>query len=389
MRLIGTLENERQGIVFSQFLTQKKIAHQVEILTNHDWGSPDYGTSQCRVWISEEDQFKEALEWYNLFLEHPHDPQFKAATLFTPQPAKDLAEKPPEIETSTKTDQAWDYQSMGPLTRLMLILCCGLFFLSQLLTPVINTSAKLPATPLFSSPIEKAIIYDYPFAYQLVDRLIKLYGYEALQTTDNLPPEGERLVQQINHTPYWQGIYGTIVKKGFGAIKEQIQTVPMFEKIRQGQIWRLISPAFFHASFFHLFFNMLWLIVLSKQIEQRLGIWRTLSFVLIVGIISNTAQYLISGPNFVGFSGVLCGMLTFIWMRQYYAPWEGYQLDKATIVFMLLYICFMALLQLVSFVLETNSELSISTGIANMAHLMGALMGIILARLNFFNWRAA
>ncbi len=96
-----------------------------------------------------------------------------------------------------------------------------------------------------------------------------------------------------------------------------------------------------------------------------------------------------SGPNFVGFSGVLCGMLTFTWMRQLQAPWEGYQLDRLTLIFMLVYIFGMAIVQLLSFFIEQSFSLSLSPNIANMAHLMGALGGCLLGRLNFFSWRQA
>jgi GlpG protein len=388
MRLIGTLDDERKGIAFSLFLNQKKITHQLEIKTNRDWGSSEYGTSECLIWITNEEQVNDALDWYHLFLEHPDDPQFKLASTALPmhQPS------PPHSKMSESeapmTSSPWNAQSMGPVTRFILIGCCLLFFASQLLTPVANVPANLPATPLFSSPIEKVILYDYPYTYELVDRLVKLYGYEALQEPNQLPPEGMRLIQQINHTPFWQGIYSSFFKGGWEAISKQFRTVPMFEKIGQGQVWRLISPAFFHAELFHLFFNMLWLIVLGKQMENSLGAGRYIFFIIVVAIFSNTLQYLMSGPNFIGFSGVLCGMIAFIWIRQRTAPWEGYNLDKMTIMFIVIFILLMAVFQAISFFLEKSGRTSISPGIANTAHLSGALMGLILGKLNFFSWRA-
>lgn len=400
MRLIGSLNDERQGIIFSTFLKQKGIPHQLELYRNTDWGSDEYGITKCSIWVQDEDQVPEALKWYHFYLENPNDPIFQrlhdqlpfstvteigTSTMPPPPPPQEEAiETPSELTT-------WERQAMGPVTRLILMGCCLLFFIGQLMTPVTEVPANLSAFSLFSSPIAKTILYDYPHTYQLIDKFIQTYGYEGLQDPSGLPPGGRDLLKQINATPYWQGIYPLIQKEGFArAVKElPSNDIPMFEKIRQGEIWRLFTPCVYHADLFHLFFNMLWLIVLGKQIEQRTGPWRYLIFILFVGIISNTAQYLMSGPNFVGFSGILTAMLTFIWMRQRDAPWEGYQLDKATIIFMLIFILSMAALQFISFFLEKTMDLSISPGIANVAHLSGVLLGLLLARLNFFSWRHA
>jgi GlpG protein len=80
-------------------------------------------------------------------------------------------------------------------------------------------------------------------------------------------------------------------------------------------------------------------------------------------------------------------MLAFIWTRQKIAAWEGYQIDRLTLIFMLIFIISMALIQLLSFFLEKSFDLAFSPNIANMAHLTGGLMGFLLARLNFFSWR--
>ena len=43
-------------------------------------------------------------------------------------------------------------------------------------------------------------------------------------------------------------------------------------------------PILLHADIFHLFFNMLWLIVLGKQIEQRLKTGRYVLFILLIAM---------------------------------------------------------------------------------------------------------
>ena len=164
----------------------------------------------------------------------------------------------------------------------------------------------------------------------------------------------------------------------------------LIEKIRDGEFWRLFTPCLMHNDILHILFNMLWLIVLGKQLEQRLGIRRYLLLVLLTGIFSNTCQYLMSGSDFLGFSGVLCAMLAFIWIRQKIAPWEGYPLERSTIAFMMVFILAMSIIQIGSFFLENQYQISISPGIANTAHLSGAFIGICMACLPCFawNWRS-
>ena len=391
MRLIGTLHEEKQVRTFAHFLDQKKITHQIEAVKDTDWGSSNYGTHLYRIWITDEDQWDEALKGYELFLENPQDSSF-----ITPLYDFDISSQSEDkvaIETEEpllKTSPAsatWNQKPLGFVTRLLILSCCALTFLSWfLLSSTQEKETNVSIIPLFSSPVEKNLLYDYPYTYQLISQFIQKYGYEAFEHPEVLPKEGHQLAQQIEQTPFWQGFYTLVQKGGLQALNTAIFQIPMFERIREGEVWRLFSPCLFHVEFFHLFFNMIWLLVLGKQIEQRLGTWRYILFILILGIFSNTAQYLMAGPNFIGFSGILCGMLTFMWMRQKHAPWEGYQLDRVTVLFLALFILIMATVQFVSFFLEKTLGFSISPGIANTAHLSGAAIGFLLGRLNLFSW---
>ncbi len=397
MRFIGILDDERRGHQFSLFLHYKGIPHKMEVLSNSDWESPNYGLSQCFIWIQEEDQVEEAQKWYQLFLKHPNDPIFTPVKIeqpsILPPPLSSFerpstAQIPPQDTAKESVSTAWNQQRTGIITRLILVICCTFFLLNFYLTPNQTTSMHPPPhVIIFFSPVEKVFLYDYPYTYQLVDRFIKLYGHEDLEDVTAMPTEGRYLLQKIYSTPHWEGIYSLLQKQGIQAVKKSFSQIPMFEKIRAGEWWRLFSPALLHSDALHLLFNMIWLMILGKQLEQRLAVWRYILFILIVGIISNTGQYLMGGPNFIGFSGVLCGMLTFIWMRQRYAPWEGYQLDRMTFLFIFLFILGMAILQIFLFIFGVMTGASLSSGIANAAHLTGAAVGYLLGRLNFFSWR--
>jgi GlpG protein len=386
MRLIGTLHNEDSALTFSRFLGRKGIAHQIEAGQNTDWGSAAYGSYQCQIWIHDEEQFQEASNWLHLYQEHPKDPLFAEAAPFSGPEAPPL---PLKAQPAGKrpASASWEKRPLGPTTRALLALCVILFFLSHLLTPTLKVPERYTGLILFASPIEKALLFDYPKLYSLLDEFLHQYGYEQLENPADLPPEGEHLLDEINEASLWPGFYHLLLKGGIQAAKSGLYDYPTFEKIREGQVWRLFTPCLLHADIFHIFFNMLWLIVLGKQIEQRLSPARYLLFIGVIGVVSNTAQYLTSGPNFIGFSGVLCGMLAFIWMRQKRAAWEGYQIDRLTLIFMLMFILGMAGIQIFSFILEKSYSLAYSPNIANMAHLTGGAMGFWFGRMNFFSWR--
>ncbi len=397
MRIICTFNNRDAGVEFSAFLTSKKIENQLEIVTNTDWGSSEYGNTSSRIWVYDEDQVSEALNWLESFQKGELKESIEKL------PKKVIGIGPTEIfdkETSShdrgfkqqeppkgrgKTFSMSMKKSQFSITTYLFLICFIFFFVDTISTPNITSiPGNLPVEPFIASPIKKETFYDYPQAYEIVDKAIKLYGYEAIETPQDLPSEGKYLLKEYQKTPYWHGFYGQLLTL---PINEVAINAPVFEKIREGEIWRLFTPCLMHNDILHILFNMLWLFVLGKQIEQRLSPRRYLLMILLAGVFSNTCQYLMSGPDFLGFSGVLCAMLTFIWVRQRIAPWEGYPLEKSTITFMMAFIFIMSAIQVSSFYLESYYQMSVSPGIANTAHLSGAFIGACLGRLPFFTWK--
>jgi GlpG protein len=104
-----------------------------------------------------------------------------------------------------------------------------------------------------------------------------------------------------------------------------------------GQVWRLITPIFLHLGLLHLLFNMLWLFDLGGMIERAQGTWRLALLVLVIGVASNVAQYLGKGPNFGGMSGVVYGLLGYVWMKGKNDPASGLFLHPQTVTMMLLW----------------------------------------------------
>lgn len=380
MRLVCTLNDQNKAFVLSSYLLQQGIESQLEIVTNTDWGSSEYGTPTCRLWIVEEDSFEKALEISKDFMENPDDPKFITKIENGNWKNVKLSSEPSAV---LKTES-----SIGIITLYLLIACSLLLFVGKVSSPVVKSIPPgLPYEAIISPPVNKALFYDYPKTYEMTDKLVATYGLEPLKNPSDLPESGQALFQQIQQTPYWQGFYPKFVDSLRGSENAWNFNAPMFEKIQQGELWRLISPVLLHGNFIHLLFNMLWLAILGRQIEQRIGKKRYLLFIVITALISNTAQYLMIGPNFLGFSGVLCAMFTFIWYRQKHAPWEGYLLEPGTLLFVSIFILLMASLQLFAFYLEIFHGTQFPLGIGNTAHLSGALVGLLLARLNSFAWR--
>ena len=235
---------------------------------------------------------------------------------------------------------------------------------------------------LVNIKINKALMYDYPLFYQRLSNYLDLKKYIDDDSSPKKISQLKQSEENLLNTDYWQGLYTYLPSKNFTAIL----TTPKFEKIREGQVYRLVTPAFLHADVFHLFFNMLWLLVLGKQIEEKIKPFKYILLIIALATFSNTVQYLITGPNFLGFSGVLCGMLTFVWMRAKVAPWEGYDIDKWTFLSLMGFIVAMSILQLVSLLLNLYFQINLPLSIANSAHLSGAFGGYLLAKHKFFRW---
>ena len=143
-------------------------------------------------------------------------------------------------------------------------------------------------------------------------------------------------------------------------------------EIRHGEIWRLFTPMFIHMSVLHILFNMLCLRDLGSMIEARQSAWKLLGLVLGVAALSNLAQYAWSGPSFGGMSGVVYGLLGYIWVRGKVDPGSGLYVSQSTLTIMLVWL-----------VVGFTGVL----GIANGAHLGGLVVGMAWGYLSSLRYR--
>lgn len=134
-------------------------------------------------------------------------------------------------------------------------------------------------------------------------------------------------------------------------------------EIRQGEFWRLVTPIFLHFSFAHIIFNLLALRDLGSMVEARQSSLHLLLITVAVAICSNLGQYYLGrGAGFGGMSGVLYGLLGYIWIRGKFDPGSGLYLHPTTVTMMIMW--FFACL--VGFIPH----------VANTAHGVGLVMGM-------------
>lgn len=341
MRLIGRLETLEQGKKISRFLDSERISNLCE--------SED--GEGCLIWVHEEDDVAIARQWFDEFLYNPENSWFCVYSSDVLKESTNQKKRKFMPEKSIFMRGA----SSGFITNTLLLFCVALFLFEEIGYDFEGDSRSLEDVYFGAySSIARVMMYDMPKHPRV----------------------------------YWRGIYHEALQRSRLGVWSLHYNGPMFEKIQEGELWRLFTPALLHGGLLHICFNLLWLHVLGRQMELRLGIFRYLLFILVAAVISNFGQYLMSGFQFVGLSGVICAMIMFIWTRMNRAAWEGYQLQRSTMNFLFTFIFGIAALQMLVFFLELSlGKSGFSLGIANTAHIVGGVVGAMFARLEAFSWK--
>jgi len=141
----------------------------------------------------------------------------------------------------------------------------------------------------------------------------------------------------------------------------------------RGEYWRLLTPALLHFGMLHIVFNALWIWEFGRRIEVLAGHGNFLLIVLATALGSNVGQYLWRPDSlFGGLSGVVYGLLGYLWIRHRLAPHPLSQLTPGILPLMLVWL----LLCLVGVV-----DWFIRGGVANGAHVAGLAIGIAFGAL--------
>jgi GlpG protein len=155
--------------------------------------------------------------------------------------------------------------------------------------------------------------------------------------------------------------------------------------IEHGQVWRLVTPIFIHFGPLHLIFNMYMFYLFGTMIESRRGTLRFAALVLAVAALSNFGQYYFpvmlhqnfprqfsdpgwSSVSFGGMSGVVYGLLGYIWMKSRFDPRSEMFIQPNTVLFLVgwLILCWTGVLD------------NLVGSVANWAHAVGLVVGMAI-----------
>ncbi|MEI9864278.1 MAG: rhomboid family intramembrane serine protease [Limisphaerales bacterium] len=151
---------------------------------------------------------------------------------------------------------------------------------------------------------------------------------------------------------------------------DQTATGFLPDVFKHGEFWRLLTPIFIHFGMLHLVFNMMWLYQLGSMIEGRQSSLQLLLLVVVTGIISNLAQYIVAGPQFGGMSGVVYALAGYVWIRGKYDRASGLFLHQQSVTILLVWgaVCFTGMVG----------------PVANFAHLGGLVSGMAIGGISAY-----
>lgn len=374
MRLIGAFEEEKQAFAFQSFLTRQGVESTYDLHRDLEAKQTVYN-----VWVMNEDDIEKVSAWFEEFRQNPEDARFRWTK-----------EEPKVAIPLMKEDKKWKIRvEMRPprfsftLTNFFISLCIVLFFWDGFQAAQLQ-QARGEIALQYLTPLEQKLFFDYPKYFENFKEFLDLYPVKTIKELAELPPEAQECFKKVEDAPTWKGFSELIMTRSMRDWKE-IPSGTLFYKIRQGEVWRLFTPVLLHGSILHILFNMIWMAVLGKQIEARIGKFKFIVLIATLGVLPNIAQYLVSGPNFLGFSGIIVGLAGFIWMREKVAPWEGYPVQRIILIFLFVYVLAILLLEIISMSLQFFHVTDLSANIANTAHIVGGLVGLALGRLHFFS----
>lgn len=138
--------------------------------------------------------------------------------------------------------------------------------------------------------------------------------------------------------------------------------------VRAGEWWRVLTPAILHGGIFHIFFNLLWWWQLGAMIELRKGSLYLLLLTLVIAAGSNTLQFELGSPWFLGLSGVVFGLFGYAWVKGNLDPGDGIGVAWQDAQWMLIWfvVC----------------SLGFVGRVANWAHAGGLILGVSIGAVS-------
>jgi GlpG protein len=327
MRPIGEFDDEDRASTFSGYLNYKGISCEVE--------EDDEGKSWT-VWAHNEETLAKAIAEIHEFRQKPDASKY--AELAREAQKQEKKERKIEENKASRWRQEtlrdrWQDRNRRPgiMTMALIIICVATFFASNM-----------------------GENKDSVLSFRISEYNLETYfpGHTYLESL-------------------------TFRKSRLSEPRGKKETQTVLPEVMEGQVWRLITPIFIHAGYFHIIFNMFWLYDLGSLIENRRGTRYFVAFILLAAIISNIAQYCVSGPSFGGMSGLVYGLFGYVWMKGKFDPGDGIEMNPSTVIIMLAWfvLCFTGIAGAI-----------IGAGIANWAHAGGLAVGTLWGYASAMRW---
>lgn len=154
----------------------------------------------------------------------------------------------------------------------------------------------------------------------------------------------------------------------YDPINQALQIQYLSELQQNGQWYRIFGPNFMHGSAEHIVMNLCWWWLFASHIEHLFGTRRLVLIFIIASVFANCAQLIVTGPNFLGLSGINYAIFGFMWWIDFLRPKWGLGMPTGLVAVMLLWI-----------VVGYADVFAIP--FANEAHLFGLIAGCLMALL--------
>jgi GlpG protein len=110
--------------------------------------------------------------------------------------------------------------------------------------------------------------------------------------------------------------------------------------LAQGELWRAVTPIFIHLDWYHIIFNMIMFFQFGALVESLKGTVRLAGLMLATAVVSNIAQAVgpesLGGtPAFGGMSGVLYGLVGYVWVKSTFRPEPGFYMTQGTVIILI------------------------------------------------------
>lgn len=336
MRLLATIPEKPPAMRLVAYLAVEGIQTTLE----EDDGSWD-------IWVHQDDDREQAKAIFEEFQQDPNHERYTKAerkVRNTIKEADRLVEQRQKLETRLR--KRWDgsWWHCYPATYILIALC--------ILVVVVCSKPQAPGGMRL-----------LPLCNNQDSVLLKKMRILPLGLVDK-DERGNEVPVSIIYRLWPKAGADTNTIVTFLSFRLRITIEAVWYTIKTGEFWRPITPAFIHLSLLHILFNMMWLKNLGEAVEMERGTTKFLLVCLIIAVTSNVAQLFWGGPAFGGMSGVVFGLIGYVWMKGKTQPHLGIGMTQQSITFAIFWL-----------LLCMGGALG---PIANAAHLVGFLVGILI-----------